>query len=275
VSDWHNYPPGPRLGLWQRFKNWLMGDRRPTPESPRQISIHETDEFSFSTPAKGDGFAFLVDVRCDWCASGMKSEEDLQAALAAQRANIREKIIADVRTKVRHIPAHRADEAEALFADGMNRCFVDGEVQCDAWIRVMPALEIANAQQTFALGLQRLDAERELTAARIAHMHALRDLWAEFLREGIRDWVAPHASHLAEVPHNLGPLIQNMLAERRADTDRLIEETGSTIARLEQVDVLDLVVKSETALRKTLELLGVPVPELDPTSPLAGNGGAR
>lgn len=283
-----------RVSDHSRFKGHAHSESDPQPKGPigwvRRLfqpppapcsaepgsNVHEDDTFSFTTPAKGDAFDFTVTAFCSWCAEGDRASSGLRADIAEQRMNARQRIQEKVRAEARKYPPfrpHQAEEAvnEMLRAELLGAVHQCDEVtvRCTARVEVGLTEDVREQQRELGRKLLLVEAEAELTSLRIVKMDELRKEWLRFFEEGKDDWRTRHAVQLAEYPQDVSNVITNMLNERRQEAVRLLETIDNMVAAQRTTNVYDLVIGSETVLRKTLDVLGIPVAPTPPDSPFA------
>jgi hypothetical protein len=90
----------------------------------------------------------------------------------------------------------------------------------------------------------------------------LRRRWSDFLNDAMKDPAAPYALQLVDRA-DVAEVLRNMLAERRADVGEWLTLVARIVEAHQNAGVLDLVVESDTVLRKTLEMMGVELPAPD------------
>jgi hypothetical protein len=100
-----------------------------------------------------------------------------------------------------------------------------------------------------------------------------RRRWDQFLNEAAESANAQHAVRLAEDPSNLAQALEDVLEGRKKGATELLTLIHKIIEAQQSADILDLVVKSETVLRETLKMMGIPVPDAEGTllAPLEGD----
>ncbi len=104
---------------------------------------------------------------------------------------------------------------------------------------------------------------------RMTETEGLRDGWDRFLDDAAKSKNAQHAVQLAENPHNIAEVLEEVLKDRRKGAEDLVSLINKIVEVQRSADILDLVVRSETVLRKTLEMMGIQLPAMDADALLA------
>jgi hypothetical protein len=240
----------------------------PAPTVDEDNDHHHSDAtYTLTTPAAHDTFDFVATVRLDWCVTGRRTR--LDAEIGGERENVRRQVAEIVRARAREHPPFRPAEAERGVRAALETAFARPVHECDeVVVSCAPHVEVGLGQQVREhqrkLGEQLLvvEAEAEVTRLRVERLAELRDLWSRFLGEGSTDWRTRFAVKLAEHPHDVHQVMDDMLDERRGEAVRLMNMVGTIVNAQETANVYDLVVGSESVLRKTLELMGVATPPL-------------
>ncbi|MFC4588939.1 hypothetical protein [Sphaerisporangium corydalis] len=264
-----------RHGWFARFGHWLKSLFGP-PRLPDEITVRRIDSpFSFETPALSDGFAFTVSIRLHWSATGRSDVSLLHDTIDVHREGIRWHLSDIVRRIARQYGPHLPHEAEAEINRQIKgaRLFHEYDavqLECVAYSRVGSALPVVGLQQE--IWRERLARVESHEAAKvdIDRMRELRRLWRDLLAEGIDDWIAPYAVRLAEDPRNVAQTVQEMFAHRRQEAERLLTLVREIMTTQQSTNVYEFVVSSETVLRNTLTMMGIPVPDPDPESLFSG-----
>ncbi|WP_061295803.1 hypothetical protein [Herbidospora cretacea] len=249
-----------------RFRSWFQSPE----EVVDPVSIHRIDDpFTFQTPAEHDTLPFGAAVRLQWAATGPRTESALEQEIGRHRERWRWFVDDTVRGITRGHPPHHAEAAEAEVNRRLRglRVFDDGvQIDCTAVTRLTPAPPILELRQT--AWLARIQKEDEATEMRqtVQTMNELRRLWRDFLHDGLGDWLTPYAVDLAERTAGAGQTTTALLKNRREETERLLRVIREVMDAQQTTDVYEFTVRSETVMRKTLEMMGLPVPD-----PVAGS----
>jgi hypothetical protein len=151
------------------------------------------------------------------------------------------------------------DLAEALAEAGCSR----GPVS-PGWIA---SAELAPPEEALKLMRETMEKEYRIrTKANadnllITKVSELREGWEQFLNEAATSRNAQHAVRLAENPDDIAKVLEDVLKDRRKGAEELLILIDKIVDAQRSVDILDLVVMSESVLRKTLEMIGIPLPE--------------
>jgi hypothetical protein len=118
-----------------------------------------------------------------------------------------------------------------------------------------------------------IEAKARAAAALIEVTGKLRIGWDQFLDSAAGSPNAHHAVKLAEDPRNLAQVLEAVMKDRKKDANDLLLLINKIIEAQQSADILDLVVKSESVLRETLKMMGIPVPDPEGTllAPLEGD----
>jgi hypothetical protein len=290
-------PPEPwhalRESWWRRLWGRLtarfrraQSDENPMPEPspaiqmPSLLDIHEpSDEFTIETPALGDAFNFLVQVRCSWCVQATAPEEEKEKKIAEvrefiqkSRAITRDRIEERVRPIARTFPPYRAAEAEKVLNEKLFDCLNDGDVQVTVrtWVDVSDPVR-EDLQKVWRHRLV-VDADGDLKKAHIELLDELQEAWQKLLIVGLEGigaveeaktgWLAPYALALAEDPKPAAGYLKDILEKRVDHAERLLADLGA-LAIDDRFEAIEFAFHSESALRALLTYLGVPVPTQD------------
>jgi hypothetical protein len=245
-------------------------------ELPELLNVHEpSDTFTIETPALGDGFNFLVRVRCSWCvqATATKREKKQKTAqvrefMETNRDITRERIEERIRPIARTFEPYRAAEAEELINQKVVDCLNDGDVRVTVrtWVDVCDPVR-EDLQKVWR---QRLvaDANGDMQKAYVDLLTALQKAWQGLLVTGLETmgavpesaaWLAPYALALAEDPKNAAGYLKRALDERVDHTENLLRNLGAMVVD-DRIEAIEFAFQSDSALRRLLTYLGVPVP---------------
>lgn len=118
-----------------------------------------------------------------------------------------------------------------------------------------------------------IEAKARAAAALIDVTGKLRIGWDRFLDSAAASPNSHHAVRLAEDPSNLAQALEAVIKDRKKGASDFLILIDKIIEAQRSADILDLVVKSETVLRETLKMMGIPVPDPEGTllAPLEGD----
>jgi hypothetical protein len=246
---------------------WLRG-RRPNRTARADFRIDD-----FTTPAEGDAYDFRVTVAGTWMARGQFSAKTFDRFIADNWAEMAEVIHTTVREHARRFPPHKPATAEAAINDVLRERIpsvvagysqnAGADLSLSARALVGMSGPVREIQSEAWAQLLRRDAGFELAR----QLGQLRTLWSEVLRVTLGDWTERYALQLAEQPSQTTEVVTDMLAERRQEAERQLDDLNRTIAKHQSIDMLDFVLQTDSALRAIMTTLGVPLPDSPPSSP--------
>jgi hypothetical protein len=286
MTSYHSDPSRPR-GLWNRlgeatrqvtrrvFRRGRAGGSSPVVSASLPRTVKRTSTIQLTTPALGDSYDFTVDVECCWCASGDMTEDALQAKIDDYVPAFERIIRRAVRAAARkHVP-YRPEDAE-LAVNAAIRGAVDAELAATpdldgAVLNLDAASQVSIAEPVRALQ-QNLLSQRMNSAALLdvsemlaIRLGELRACWRKFIGDGQDDWFTPYAVQLAQEPEHAAAILFGMGAQRRKDAETLVGRVATIAHGYETMDLLEFAAASDTALRHTYEIFGIPIPDAGPT----------
>lgn len=286
-----NPPAGNRPGQARRWRRlvgavrWWLSQRkgRAEPEPlpfpvPAPVLGHADADDEFPTPAKGDAYDFTIKVRFDWCSRALATTEheravkefELRQAAYFQKTDVLERIKNLIRPVARRFHPYQPAELEQTLHD-MGLCVElnNGELQVHARIWVEPDPEVRQEMRDGAKDRLKKDSDRQSQELQIANLRTLRAKWDALLREALGDmgevdaerlgWLKPYPLALAEKTKDAHVLLDEMLDARRNDGRALLNHLGQLAKTNKDIDVWDVVVKQDNAVRAVMQMLGVPV----------------
>jgi len=276
--------PRRRSGSWfsRLWSSWRERRRRPAdtgappPRLPERWTTNHEESFTFVTPARGDGYDFAVAVDLCWCVTGTGTEEDLRARITARRAEITAGIKAAARPVGRRFAPYRPGDAEHPIATAVREA-VDNTLAatpdefgavltCSARTRVDMDAALRELQRPLMAEQVRLEGRFDLSALFAQRLGELRIVWRDFIQAGLPDWESPYAVSLALHPEQAAKELFTMRKDRRDEAQSLVDVIALTAAGHEKLDLLEFAVASDSALRQTYKLLGIPLPDPGPDS---------
>jgi hypothetical protein len=254
-------------GILTRTIKWLRRD--PSNRTVcAEFNIHD-----FDTPAKGDAYDFVVTISGAWTARGRFPDGTLDEFIKDNWAETVEIIHTTVREHARKFPPHEPAKAEGAINDAL--CHVippllarrhqDAACELSFSVRALVSMcDPVRVMQGEVWGqILRRDAGFELAE----QLRGLRTLWGEVLRGALGDWTERYAIQLAEKPSQTTEVITDMLGERRRAAEQQLVELNKTVTQHQDIDMLDFVLQTDSALRAIMMTLGVPLPDSVPVSP--------
>ncbi|MFE1407089.1 hypothetical protein [Streptomyces sp. NPDC058770] len=242
-----------------------------TVEVPEVVSVHRSSTVAFETPAKGDGFRFQVEIRCDWCAEGRLDEEQLGLAIDGYQAAMPQRLAERVRGIARRYEPFRAEEAERAVNDALREgeCYESGLVSCRTVACLQPAAAVLEQQRKAALELQDIEHRYAKSALQVKLLNEVAEKWRAFLASGMaglpldRDalsWLTPWAVLLAEQPHTAAAEVGDMFRQRQKQVEEFGKLLGKQVKAYQAQDLFDFVVTNEQQLGHAMRLFGLPLP---------------
>jgi hypothetical protein len=163
-------------------------------------------------------------------------------------------------------PAGAEDAANAALAKALadaahpaGRVSLDWTARAEVWLPE----EVAEMVRKALRDEYMVQARARVSRLVLDKTNDLRVRWDGFLNEAAMSRNAQHAVRLAEDPREVALVLEDVLRERREGAEQLMSLINKIIDAQKAADVFDLVVKSETVLRKTLERMGIALPEAD------------
>ncbi|MFI6393733.1 hypothetical protein [Nonomuraea sp. NPDC050540] len=282
----------PRGGLRQ----WLSGvwaalrNRRhvppevttPPPVLDARITINHTKVITFGTPARGDSYDFLVTAELCWCATGARSQDELLQKIKDRSAEIDAEIKAAARPVARRFVPYRPGDAEQAVGAAMRGAVEaalaavpdpDGVVlNCTPRVRVDMHDDIKTLQRKYVAEQVEVEARHDRSTLEAERLGELRVVWRDFIADGLPDWKTPYAVSMALQPELSAKLLFALRKDRREEAQGLVETVAQVATGHERLDLLEFAVASDSALRKTYELLGLQLPDAGPDSLFSSPG---
>ncbi|WP_406740204.1 hypothetical protein [Streptomyces atratus] len=258
--------PGPVVG---------MPFEAVTVEVPEIVSVHRNSTVTFETPAKGDGFGFHVEIRCDWCAEGRLDQERLSRSIDSYQAVMPQRLNERVRDIARRYEPFRAEEAELAVNHALREgeCFENGLVSCRTVAYLQPAPEVLEQQRKAALELQDIEHRYAKSALHVKLLSEVSEKWRAFLAGGLAgvredsdalSWLTPWAVLLAEQPDKAATEVGDMFRQRQKQVDEFVKLLEKQAKGYQAQDLFEFVVTNEQQLGHAMRLFGLPLPgELD------------
>ena len=245
---------------------------------PTLLDINEpSDTFTIESPALGDAFNFRIRVRCAWCIQATATEEERERKIAEVRAFIersravtRERIEERIRPIARTFPPYRAAEAEERLNREIVDCLSGGDVRVKvrAWVDVCDPVR-EDLQKVWRQRLV-VDTDGDMRKAYVELLTVLQEVWRRLLVSGLEgigavpeaktSWLAPYALALAQDPKNAAAYLKSALEHRVDHTEKLLIDLGALVVDDERMEAIDFAFQSDSALRRLLTHLGVPIP---------------
>jgi hypothetical protein len=257
---------------------WLIARQYGAPEPGWVPQGRELDYFP--APATEPAYDFKVIVYCTTRPLRRSFLGWLSAKREALELDRVSEIIRDtIRQTARNFSIFEPGAAEQSINEALTRR-LDGGSGGPMFMSWTARAEVAVPDEVLAIMRGALEEEHQIrvrakaTALRMAHTDELRQGWDRFLDEAAKSKNAEHPVELAENPVNIAEVLSSVLKDRRKGAEDLVTLINKIVEVQRSADILDLVVRSETVLRKTLEMMGIQVPEMEEDSllvPLQGD----
>jgi hypothetical protein len=241
------------------------------PEIPEIETVHRSSVVSFETPARGGGFAFQVEIRCDWCAEGRLDRMALGRTISGCEAGMPERLAERIRDVARRYEPFRAEEAERAVNEELSagECFDGGLVTCRTTAFLQPAPEVLEQQRAAALELQEIEHRYAKSALQVRLLSEVSEQWRTFLADGLAgvragdetaSWLTPWAVLLAEQPDQAATEVPGMFLRREEQFNQFVKLLGGQKKAYDAHDLFDFVAKSEQQLGHAMRLFGLTAP---------------
>ncbi|MEV4838635.1 hypothetical protein AB0K05_29320 [Nonomuraea sp. NPDC049486] len=251
---------------WLAPRLYHIQQNQPEPEPPVNI-----EPFILASPAKGDAYNFSVTLFRTATSGGVRARAVFNDEVPEVEA-VLQRACQEVRSTTRQFEITAAGAAEQATNDrlqaisgsttGVYRWAVRAEVDVPEEIRQLNR-DAYRKQHDI-----RADAAAALL--RIESTDEVRQKWQDFLTAVVGSAQVEHAIKLAVSPDHLPQIIAELVEQRQQGAQQLLGTVDTIMQRYEREDMLNFVVSNETVLRRTLELLGLPVPPLEDDTLLVG-----
>jgi hypothetical protein len=274
-------PSRPRRG---RLRSWLsrvlrnLLDDRPGNQDPRTALpvLPVTDTFSktetlvFDTPAKGDAYNFAVTVELCLCATGHRAPHELESTVNGRLPDLVAEVKAVARAEARRHPIFRPGAAEPQVAAEIGAAVrrtlagVPDEqrvsLQCSTRVRVDMPDAVRDLQRQTVDEQVKLEARYEHSEQAALRLGELRQVWSKFITDGLADWTTPYAVHMAQQPGQAAATLFTLRKDRKEEAEKLVDMVSAVTIGSDRMDLLEFALATDSALRKTHELLGIAAP---------------
>ncbi|MCM4081073.1 hypothetical protein [Paractinoplanes hotanensis] len=278
MTAYHSADPSqPRRG---RVRRWLgkvlrglIGEER-TVEHRLILPVTRTtsrmETIVFTTPAKGDAYDFTVTVEVCLCATGQQTGEDLDSVLTHRLPDLVAEVKAAARPEARRHPIFRPGAAEPQVAAEIEAAVRQALVgvpdeqgtslQAGTRVRVDMPEAVRDLQRQMIDEQVKLDARYEHSEQAALRLGELRDVWSKFIEDGLDKWNTPYAVHMAQQPAQTSATLFTLRKDRKEEAEKLVDVVAQVTVGTERMDLLDFAYATDSALRKTHELLGIVPP---------------
>jgi len=254
----------------------------PIPTLPTRLTINIEETLPpFTTPAHGDAHDFTVSIDLCWCVTGVGAEHELRGRIDARRAELTAAVQAATRPIGRRYAPYRPGDAEGPLAlavrDSIDATLAATPDEYGAVLSCVPRLRVEmepalrELQRPLAEAQIKLEGRFDLSALYARRLDELRRIWRDVIRAGLPEWESPYAADVALHPEQAAKALFAIDSARRKEAESLVERVAKVTTSHEQLDLLEFALVSDTALRRTFELLGIPLPDAGPESPFASS----
>lgn len=246
---------------------WLMKGQLST-IGPNGVISGEGPGF-LTAPAREPAYDFEVTVYCSWQPVRRRWSSHWPPD-REELAQVYEIIRGTVRLSSRDFSIFEPAKAERAIntrlAEELGNAERSGRPISPGWTA---RAELGLPDEVLALMRKTLDeeygirAKAKSTTLLMSKTGELREGWDQFLNDAAGSRNAQHAVRLAENPSNVAQVLEEVLKDRRKGAEDLLTLINKIVEAQRSADILDLVVKSETVLRETLKMMGIPLPETE------------
>lgn len=238
---------------------------------PATVPPTNIEPFTFNSPAKSDIYDFSVTLHRTARSLGRRvravfNDEVPEAEAVLQRA------FEEIRPVTRQFEITEAGAAE-LAANQRLASVANAMTGSYRWT-VRAEVNICDeVKQLNRDTYRKQHAVQSEVAAKLLHIEStdkIRLKWQEFLTAIEGSNRAVQTIQLAADPEQLSEVIIGLVERREQNAQELLGTVDKIMQSYQAVDMLDFVMSNETVLRRTLELLGLPVPPLQDESMLVG-----
>lgn len=240
----------------------------------RQFDITETTEVAddrdpgfFTAPSLEPAYDFQVVVYC-WRQPARRHRSQRWPVVNDEFSHACEIIRGTVRRSTRKFsifdPANAEQAVNSELARTLDAAAGSGGPISPGWrarAELTPAEEALSLMRDTTKGEYKIQSKARADDLLMTKVSELRERWEKFLDDAATSKNAQHAVRLAEKPDNIAKVLEDALKDRRKDAHDLLSLIDKIVEAQRSADILDLVVKSESVLRTTLEVMGIPVPE--------------
>ncbi|MGP3920940.1 hypothetical protein [Nonomuraea sp. 10N515B] len=238
---------------------------------PEAVPPANVEPFTFDSPAKGDAYDFSVTLHRTATSAGKRARAVLDDELPEAEA-VLQRACEEIRPVTRQFEITEAGAAELA----ANQRLASVSPAMTGSYRWTVRAEVNVSEEVRQLNRdaykQQHDIRSEAAAAllRIESTDMVRLKWQEFLAAVEGSDRAVQAIQLAADRTQLPRIFMDLVEQREQDAQELLGTIERIMQSYQAVDMLHFVVSNETVLRRTLELLGLPVPPLQEDDVLVG-----
>jgi len=226
--------------------------------TPARAMVATERIFTVPAPCRGGGFTFEVSVVGIW--TGRGGQVPVQQAIDRAEATHREYIEKRLRDLSRHFEPDAFAAAEDRMNDELSLplAYEQGLLTCRSWVRVGPDEELRKHLQKQWTDRSDDEAQQVRAKRHIVYLAELRELWEEFLQK-LEGSIAAQAVRLASKPELVGTIATEMTKAKEETMEELREIVDKAVDDHERLDLYDFVTSYDSALRKLMQHLDIPV----------------
>jgi hypothetical protein len=226
----------------------------------RQFTGPSENAESFPAPSADPAYDFTVEVFYRRSAAGKRRTTPwLDERERGDMSGIVRETARQVSREYSILEPARAEEAINAELDGR---LDGGESRWSARVEVTAPTDVRKMLRRALHRQHDIDSRARENERLLAKTDTLRRRWSDFLNDARKDPAAPYALQLVE-REDVATALRDMLAERRRDVGEWLTLIARIVEAHQNAGVLDLVVESDTILRKTLEMMGIELPAPD------------
>lgn len=247
--------------------SFLLKHFNATPEPPVP---EKSDILSFPSPALGEAFDFAVTVRLSRLPNGRRSQWTAdQEEISRVGDLVRETVRATTRKHSIFEPAAAEGKVNEALGDRLTEASRTDAAIISRWggkAELALPEEVKEIRRAHMIHMHEIKAQAEATKLRVEKLRESTAVWEELLSEATESSFARYAIRLTENSDTAADIFEKMLDARREDAQELLTLVSKIVGAQQAAGVYDLVLASDSALRKAFERLGVPLPSVDPDS---------
>ncbi|MEU4720724.1 hypothetical protein AB0G06_13925 [Nonomuraea dietziae] len=238
---------------------------------PEAVPPTNIEPFTFDSPAKGDAYDFSVTLHRTVRSAGRRARTVLDDEISEAEA-VLQRAFEEVRPITRQFEITEAGAAELAANQRLASISsaITGSYRWTVRVEVNVSEEVRQLNRDAYRKQHDIRSEAAAALLHIESTNRVRLKWQEFLAAVEGSDRAVHAIQLAADRSQLPQIITGLVKQREQDAQELLSTVDRIMQSYQAVDMLDFVVSNETVLRRTLELLGLPIPPLQNDTILIG-----
>ncbi|MCA1673749.1 MAG: hypothetical protein LC799_16620, partial [Actinobacteria bacterium] len=235
---------------------------------PARAMLATERVFTIPAPCRGGGFTFEVSVFGIW--TGQGAQVPVQQAIERAEPTHREYLEKQLRELSRDFEPDAFAAAEECMNDelALPLTYEQGLLTCRSRARVGPDEALRKHLQKQWTDRSDDKAQHVRAKQHIEYMGELRELWKEFLQQTDGS-LAAQAVRLASKPELVGTIASEMAKTKQETMDELRKIVDRAVDDHKRLEVYDFVTSYDSALRKLMQHLDIPVASGNRTGPKA------